>query len=332
MMGVSPFKGVGDIFEKANVVFMKIMPVASFVPPLIILYFIDSESFSIMYPGRAMYIFFIWLASFKLAFHWEKIQVRPVSKAFLIFAGFLPTLCVIIYSVMLNHMGLTELMLISKYPDSSVAKQMYFTLSMEYIGFAALAALSVLVFYKPSSIGFHTPAFFLGTVGMVFLVDWAFPGGYFTPFQALVSPTAQAAASVMNLMGYKTGLYNVIDKTYGPLVYMRVYDPERHVYKGLGIAWPCAGVESLILYTVTISTFLQALPASKRLKILYFAFGAIVTYAINIMRIITIFEIALNGGDIWIFHNYYGWLYSTSWIIVYPLIITLLSRREALPH
>ncbi|MEM2816800.1 MAG: exosortase/archaeosortase family protein [Candidatus Bathyarchaeia archaeon] len=324
-MGVSIFEGVRDFFRKENVV--KLMPAASFIPVLFILYLIDPNSFSIMYPGRALYIFFIWLASFKLAFHWEKIQVRAVSKAFLIFVSLLPTLYTIIYFALLSQIGMTELMLISTYPNSPLAKQMYLTLSVEYLGFAALSALMILAFYKSISIGFHAPAFFLGAVGMVFIVDWAFPGGYFTPFQALVFPTAQVAAAILNLMGYQTGLYNAVDRTYGPLVYMRVHDPIRNADAGLGIAWPCAGVESLIIYTVTVSTFLQSLPVSKRLKILYFTLGAIVTYAINVLRIITIFEIALNGGDIWIFHNYHGWLYSTLWVVTYPLIITLLSRR-----
>jgi hypothetical protein len=39
------------------------------------------------------------------------------------------------------------------------------------------------------------------------------------------------------------------------------------------------------------------------------------------LRIATIFMIGVGGGDINPFHNYYGPLYSISWIISYPLII-----------
>jgi hypothetical protein len=39
------------------------------------------------------------------------------------------------------------------------------------------------------------------------------------------------------------------------------------------------------------------------------------------LRIATIFVIAVNGGNINPFHNYYGPLYSISWIIAYPLMI-----------
>jgi hypothetical protein len=39
------------------------------------------------------------------------------------------------------------------------------------------------------------------------------------------------------------------------------------------------------------------------------------------LRIATIFMIGAGGGDINPFHNYYGPLYSISWIISYPLLI-----------
>jgi hypothetical protein len=32
-------------------------------------------------------------------------------------------------------------------------------------------------------------------------------------------------------------------------------------------------------------------------------------------------RISMNGGDVWTFHNFYGWLFSITWIISYPLII-----------
>jgi hypothetical protein len=53
----------------------------------------------------------------------------------------------------------------------------------------------------------------------------------------------------------------------------------------------------------------------------YFVFGAAVTYFINALRIVTIFMIAINGGDVGLFHNYYGQLYSLFWIMSYPLMI-----------
>jgi exosortase/archaeosortase family protein len=60
---------------------------------------------------------------------------------------------------------------------------------------------------------------------------------------------------------------------------------------------------------------------SWKVRVTYFAIGATVTYFLNILRIVTIFVISINGGDITQFHNYYGQLYSITWIVSYPLII-----------
>jgi exosortase/archaeosortase family protein len=319
--------------RKTVTISIKFLPVLSFIPPLFLLYFIDSPSFSIMYPGRAPYVFFLWLSVLEIIIHREKIQTRGIIqhkfiKAFLNCIPFLlPTIYLLLYLAVAKHLGIQQVFLISTYPNSPFARQMYFALSLELIIFAALFALITLLTYKVRGIfGFLTPAFFLGTMGLIFLVDWAFPGGKFSPFQALVKPTATAAAGILNIMGYKTALYEGVDPTYGPLVYMKVYDSRTGLPIEFGIAWPCAGVESLLLYTLTILVFLQTLDASKRQKGVYFAAGFIVTYFINILRVVTIFLIALNKGDVWAFHNYYGWLYSALWITLYPLIITEFQR------
>ncbi|MEM2567619.1 MAG: exosortase/archaeosortase family protein [Candidatus Bathyarchaeia archaeon] len=308
---------------------MKLLPFLSFVPPLSILYITDPQSFSIMYPGRTSYLFFLWLALIEMIIFWEKIQaeVKP-RKPLFISLGMLPTIYLLVYIAVLRCSGLEEILLISIYPNSPLARQMYLALSLEYIAFAALFAFIVLLTYGTKSmLGFQTPAFFLGAIGLIFLVDWAYPGGKFTPFQALVKPTATLAASVLKIMGYEIKTFKeIVHPTYGPTLYMSVYDPLSGAVAGFGIAWPCAGIESIILYTLTISVFLQTFPASKLRKIAYFMAGLVITYSINILRIVTIFLIALKKGDVWTFHNYYGWLYSVSWIVCYPMIITGVQR------
>jgi exosortase/archaeosortase family protein len=92
-------------------------------------------------------------------------------------------------------------------------------------------------------------------------------------------------------------------------------------YFGALIDWPCSGVESLLIYTVTILLFLKKSGISLKHKIIYFMIGAIVTYFINILRIVTLYVIAIHNGNWGIFHDYYGPLYSITWIISYPLVI-----------
>ncbi len=91
------------------------------------------------------------------------------------------------------------------------------------------------------------------------------------------------------------------------------------------IAWPCAGIESLIIFTAVALLFLKRMSISRKAKIGYFAFGAVVTYLINILRIASIFTIGMqfgvNSSQVEAFHSYYGPMYGVAWIISYPLII-----------
>jgi exosortase/archaeosortase family protein len=100
-------------------------------------------------------------------------------------------------------------------------------------------------------------------------------------------------------------------------------------FAGFYIDWTCSGVESLLIYSLTILLFLRKTTIPLKYRITCFAFGAVVTYFINALRIVTLFMIAIPKGmyfnpndyDFQRFHNFYGMLYSISWILAYPLII-----------
>lgn len=81
-----------------------------------------------------------------------------------------------------------------------------------------------------------------------------------------------------------------------------------------GIAWSCSSVESFLLYTITIFAFFEENNHPLETKAIYLIIGAVVTYFINILRIVTIFVIAINNGldAAWVFHNNYGLLYSVA--------------------
>ena len=93
------------------------------------------------------------------------------------------------------------------------------------------------------------------------------------------------------------------------------------------IAWPCAGIESLLIFTAVALLFLQRIPMSWKAKVGYFAFGAAVTYFINVLRIAFMFIIGtqnlgnINAQPVQDFHDYYGPLFGIAWIVSYPLII-----------
>jgi len=240
-------------------------------------------------------------------------KLWPIRTIAFIIALLLPT----IYVVAANYYGLNALVVnLSKKIDVPSADWM--PLSMEYLILTVLFALIILTPYGIDGLqDWGVSVLFLGIVGVINITNDLYPNGRFSPFQIIVPTTATLAASVLNLMGYQTLWLGTIEG----MPTFRAWDSQGRQSLPFAIAWPCAGVESLLLYTVTILFFLKKTPISWKHKIAYFIIGAIVTYFINILRIVAIFVISINKGDWGSFHNLYGQFFSITWIISYPLII-----------
>jgi thaumarchaeosortase len=312
---------IAQKIKKKPDVLIKILPILSFIIPFLILYSLYPESYEATWKGRTYYIFFIWLIFLELILSWEKIQLNKLNKlksirtlAFILLL-LLPT----IYVVAANYYGLNAVI------DDFAEKNNVFwahemPLSIEYLVFTGLFVTIVLLAYGYGGLMNHSiSVIFLGIIGIIYTVDNIYPYGTFTPFQLLVPTTATLAANVLTLMGYQTEWRGQLSGT--PI--LRVWNQKGSA--SFGIAWPCSGIDSLIIYSVTILLFLKNSVISWKQRTVYFIIGAAITYFINILRIATIFIIAIDYGmnspQVQQFHNYYGALYSITWIITYPLII-----------
>jgi thaumarchaeosortase len=310
-----------SLLKKHENTLLKLLPLLAFAVPLLWLYLLYPASFELMWKGRTFQLFFIWLIALELILSWENIQPSRIAKPFsarniaFVTALLLPT----VYVALSNYLGL-NVAIADAARQSGVAWADSMPLSTEYLVFTVLFCLMVfLQFGKKGLMDFSVPAFFLGAVGALYTIDNVYPYGQFTPFQLLVPTTAMLAAAVLNAMGYQTSL-----TTAGSMPRLTATDPVNPLRTAtFDIAWPCAGIESLLIFTVVALLFLKRMPISLKAKIGYFAIGAAVTYFINILRIVAIFTIGMNGGDVQTFHSYYGPLYSIAWIAVYPLIILL---------
>ena len=194
-------------------------------------------------------------------------------------------------------------------------------LAVEYLAFSALFFINIFLFLGSKGLkGFALPGFFAALVGVIYTIDNVFPNGQFTPFQLLVPTTAGLAAKVLGWMGYATSM-----SSQNGMPVLQATGPAGSAT--FSIAWPCAGIESLLIFTAVSLLFLQQMHISWKAKVGYFAVGASVTYFINVMRIVTIFTIGaqygVNSSQVDMFHFYYGPLYAIAWIVSYPLIILL---------
>jgi thaumarchaeosortase len=308
-----------QIAKRSINILIKVLPILSFTIPLLILYSLYPKSFEATWTGRTFYIFFLWLASLEIVLNWEKLQTNKMNKlrsirtVVFIIALLLPT----IYVVTANYYGLNAL-IVDLAGKNKVPGADWTPLSTEYLVFAVLFAIIILQAYGIGGLmDFSISVLFLGIIGLTYTINYLYPYGRFSPLQILVPTTASLAANVLNLMGYRTSWLGIND---GMPAFI-AWDSQGRSSPSFAIAWPCAGVESLLIYSVTILLFLKKTPIPWKHRIVYFIIGAVVTYFINILRIVAIFVISINKGDWLTFHDFYAQLYSITWIISYPLII-----------
>jgi thaumarchaeosortase len=260
------------------------------------------------------------LIALELILGWENItskinlQNKPQLAAYAV-ALVLPSVYVIAEFAGLNSA------LAAWCSQSGVAFSASMPLAIEYLAFSAIFLLLAFLGYgKKGLADFALPAIFAILVGVIYTIDNVFPYGSFTPFQMLVPTTTALAAGVLSLMG-NTALAGT-----DPFTGMPTLDVSGSLGNAkFSIAWPCAGIESLLIFTAVSLLFLNRMRVSWKAKISFFAFGAAITYFINVLRIATIFTIAqqygVNSLLVQDFHFYYGPLYAMTWIVVYPIIL-----------
>ncbi len=313
-------KGMRSLFSTyfgMNGIYLKVLMILlSILVPLAVLYGINAESFNHTYNGRAYYLFFVWLVVLELAFAWDKYnsKLSKSRKDNLVFglALILPTL----YVGVANFLGLNNVLVDLARP-SGIGEMWLFDipLAVELLVFAVLFGGIFWLAYKKQGLKGFSPAIALiAVIGVINMITIFFPFGAFTPFQLLSPPTASASVGVLKLMGFKTmlGVSNFV-----PTILLS------NGVRGyvVNVGWPCAGVDSLVIYSVVMTVFLKKASIPWLQGAIYFGIGAGITFFINVLRVVTICLIGLEGGDIKPFHNFYGQFYSVIWIVSYILLI-----------
>jgi thaumarchaeosortase len=311
-------------------ILLKVLPPLAFAIPLAVLYLLNpfdgslnvtvQASFELMWKGRTFQLFFIWLVALELILSWEKIASKICLKNKPQLIAYIAALLLPTVYLVLAFSGLNSAIAAGS-SQIGVAFANSMPLAAEYLVFTAIFLLiAFLSFGKKGLTDFLLPALFLLLVGLLYTIDNVFPYGEFTPFQLLVPTTSSLAASVLQWMGY--GVVPGVETATGM--------PTLQVSGAGGsatfaIAWPCAGIESLLIFTAVALLFLKRMNINWKAKVGFFAVGAAVTYFINIIRITQIFVLGMQYGEysaqVNDFHYYYGPLYAMTWIVCYPLIV-----------
>jgi thaumarchaeosortase len=302
----------------------KTLPIIGLTVPFLILYIFYPSSYDLMWKGRMFYLFFLWLLFVETIINWDRIaeskiiKMRSARTTVFIVALALPVL----YIIVANFAGLNNAIMNLATNYNVVPQFVQFVpLSVEYLVLTGLSILILSLYYGTrKTSNFAISVIFLGVIGIVYMIDTLYPWGRFAPFQIFAPTTTQLSASVLNLMGYRTSIVMQLFPNEGTLPVLTVQDAFGNTAIH-PVAWVCSGVESLLIFSVTIPLFFKNSTIPWKHRIVYFAFGTVVTYFINALRIATIFILDINGGDWNTFHNVYGMLYSMAWIMSYPFLI-----------
>lgn len=226
-------------------------------------------------------------------------------------------------------------------------------ISFEHIVLSFLFTISIWLMYGFNGIRKTSISlFFIWAIGTFYMIDTFYPFNTFTILQSLSPLTTCCAAFVLNVMGYDIKVHNGVV----------LYDPNvlSRRFPNIEVNWPCSGIHSLIIYTLIIFLFIKnvkfkplELPINAKRKsvslihpvipgwlfrlisrsyiflktnfvlITAFLIGAIGTFLVNVLRIVSIIVIMLKYGmnPAFLFHSYYGELYFLAWILIYPSII-----------
>jgi len=239
----------------------------SFITPILMLFVLDPNSFNYTWKGRTLYLFFLWLLFLELILDWEKLtqkNLASLKKSRIVVIGIMASIP-IVYVTGVNLLGLNS-MLIELGKQIGTYWHYDWPLSLEYLIFTLFFTATIWLAYEVDGLKqFSISLCLLGAIGTIYMIDTFYPYGAFTPFQTFVPFTASSAAQVLNWMGYKTSFlpYQVQGT---PILYVSGSSGS----VGFGIGWPCAGVQSLFIYTCVILLFLKKSAIPLIQKVIYF--------------------------------------------------------------
>jgi thaumarchaeosortase len=319
---------------------------SSFFSPILLILFLDFFNieafvpfnqkfmFDLTWKGRMFYLFFMWLLLLESILDWEVIveKQRTFQNRFRVFLTCIFAAVPTIYIISVNFFGLNQ-MILNVGQALQIRSEFIneaWPLSIEYLILISFFMCATWFAYGLAGLkSLSISMSLLAGMSTIYLVDTIWPFGTFKPMQLFVVPTAAFATVLLEFLGYNVTLtYPVSSPEYGSLPLMIVSTGGETA--GASIAWPCAGVHSLLLFTLITLVFFKKTTMQRERKIILFLMGAAGTYLTNILRIASFFTISIHYGSEagTIFHNSYGELYFIAWMLIYFAIIVAIQSGK----
>ena len=301
-----------------------------FLVPIVLLYIFVPLTFQVSWKGRVSYVMFLWLVLLEIFLSRHRLpkfdiigKLRQVDVRFI--SGLIVLLAPTAFTLWHFLSGGGDMVILLGRLVGAPFPELDWPLAFESMLFAVCFVLSV--WLLQSLIGlrrFKVSLFFMGAVAAFFMVDTFYHWGTVWFLQVLVPPIVFVAAFFLNVLGYRATTSAYADG------YLLVVGKDGGHYMSLLVYWPCAGVHSLIIYTIVVLLLFKNMTTSPRRKITYFVVGAFGTFMANILRIVSIGTIGANFGPeaSRLFHEYYGELFFVAWIVVYLVVVFLCESHR----
>lgn len=216
---------------------------------------------------------------------------------------------------------------ISKYGETFLAEDglLSWTWLWEYVVFAlALFGFLLSVFGLRALKDSVTPLLYCVGSALILLLDAFFPHQSPGVLGLIVPVIVGLVASLLWVSGVKA-LQNPIAASNPPWVYVKGNVLYLGGLKGffiLEINWPCAGVLSMLIYSLVIIVLMVKLNAPFKRKLAYAGLGALGTFLVNVFRIFLItLAAAYSRIDLRVFHESIGEVLFVVWIAIYLLSV-----------
>jgi thaumarchaeosortase len=296
--------------------------------------------FDYTWKGRLFLFFFFWLFILESFSSFQSLQQDPKRRT-----NYLKVLFVLVFALIplfyiigVNFLGLDQTVIKAgeilrgaywKANSISYVNTLEFDwpLSIEYVVFALSFLATVLLAYGKNGLRtFSITIAFISVISVVYMIDTLYPYGAFKPLQVFALPTAACAAVLLEAIGIRFSMMFSPGPTSAPVIVVNAQGSP----VATSIAWPCAGVHSLFIYTIIVLLLLRKSDMSGFRKLIYFVIGLIGTYSVNVLRIVTYFVLLVNQGkDVaLVFHNNYGELYFFAWMLIYILLIVCIQKYK----
>ncbi len=301
-------------------------------------FFNESFLFELTWKGRMFLLVFLWILLIESAMDWKKFVNEKSKNRYILIASLICASIPTFYVLATNFFGLDLTILqIGEDVFGILSVQsgnqpwdflhLHWPISCEYIVFVVFFTSAILLAYKTKGLkALSISLVLLGGIGIAYMFDTIFPFGVFKPLEAFALITAAAAAGILDLLGYSVMLVFPRYSGDSALPYLTLHVGQDTAT--VGIAWACAGVQSLLLFTLIILVFFKKSYISAFRKSAYFIIGLFATFFVNVSRVISIMFVMVNEGRTagMVFHDTYGEMYSVIWIFIYILLIGIIER------